>query len=216
MKIIGNIPERVTYFYSSSKKLKTECYWDNPLLKIGWKGQEVIPAFCSDADNKKTCETGKNWARGYKHHKVESITRNNDPVTIEILSLERRSEGGRAYKVVTDGFFFDLSEDVLLDTIINCTIKKGIPEGKFIWATVSSQMKLVRIDSDLHKALIESTLDKDKKRIPQKDLEVGGIYRGKNKEKYIYLGFVDADFLDEDLETAVRELVDIAKNNTSS
>ncbi len=199
MKIIGNIPERVTYFYSSSKKLKTECYWDNPLLKIGWKGQEVVPAFCSDADNEKTCETGKRWAQRYSHRKVESITRNNEPISIKILSLEKRSEGGRAYKIVTDeNFFFDLREDVLLDTIINCEILKGIPAGKFIWAKVGSQMKLVRIDSDLHKALIESTDDKKKKTIPQKDLEIGGIYRGKNKEKYVFIGFFDVDFLHED------------------
>lgn len=210
MKIVGNIPERVTYFYSSSKKLKTECYWDNPLLKIGWKGQEVIPAFCSDADNKNTCETGRRWARGYQNRKVESITRNNEPIRIKILSLEKRSEGGRAYKIVTDeNFFFDLREDVLLDTIINCEIIKGVPEGRFIWAKVGSQMKLVRIDSDLHKTLIESTDDKKKKTIPQKDLEIGGIYRGKNKNKYVFLGFYDADFIVEDFRTKTAKIVRI-------
>ena len=62
-------------------------------------------------------------------------------------------------------------------------------------------MKLVRVDSDLHKALIEATSYRKKKKILQKDLEVGGIYRGKNKEKYIFLGFFDADFLVEDYQT---------------
>lgn len=205
MKIIGNIPERVTYFYSSSKKLKTECYWNDPLLKVGWKGQEVIPAFCSDANNEKTCETGKRWAKGYhQNRKVESVTRNNESISIKILSLEKRSEGGRAYKIVTkENFFFDLREDVLLDTIINCDIIKGVPIGRFIWAKVGSQMKLVRIDSDLHKALIESTDDKKKKTIPQKDLEIGGIYRGKNKEKYVFIGFFDVDFLHEDYRNMI-------------
>jgi len=197
--ITGNIPERVTYFYSSSKKLVTECYWDNPLLKAGWKGQEVIPAFCSNADNEKTCETGKRWAQDYSNKKVETLTRNNDPMPIKILSLEKRNEGGRAYKIVTnENFFFDLREDVLLDTIINCEIVKGVPTGKFIWATVGSEMKLVRVGSDLHKLLIESTEDGKKKKISQKDLEIGGIYRGKSKEKYVFVGFLDADFIDED------------------
>ncbi len=200
-RVIGNIPENVVYIYSHRKTLiKTECYWDDPTLHVGWVGQEVVPAFCSDASNEKTRETGRLWA-GHSYWdyntktqitpEIKEFTRKNDPITIKIVSLEKRNEGGRAYKIITeDGYYFDLREDVLLDTIIECGIDKGgTPKGKFVWARVGSQMKLVRVGSKLHESLIESTNDRVKK--PIKNLKIGGIYAGRDKRKFIYLGNFD-------------------------
>ncbi len=192
----GNIPENITYFYGATKKL--ESYWENDALHAGWVGQEVTPAFCSDSTNAKTMETGRNWAKGgyWVKEKVDVKEANfkNDPIKeIKIISLEKRSEGGRAYKVVTpDNFYFDLREDVLMDTMLNAGISKnGVLNGTYIWARVGAEMKLVRTGSDLHKALLVSTADRTLKKLKYGDLEVGHIYKGKGADQYIFLGYVD-------------------------
>ncbi len=193
--IVGNIPENVTYFFSATKKL--ESYWEDDALHAGWVGQEVTPAFCSDSINVKTMETGRNWANGWWNQKkveVKETSRKNDPIKgIKIISLEKRSEGGRAYKVVTlDNFYFDLREDVLMDTMLNAGISKdGILNGTYIWARVRSEMKLVRVGSALHDALLVSTSDRTLKKLSYGNLEVGHIYKGKGAEQFIFLGYVD-------------------------
>lgn len=193
--IVGNIPENITYFSSSTKK--PESYWENDALHEGWVGQEVTPAFCSDATNEKTKETGRNWANGWwndKKVKVVETTSKNDPIKgIKIVSLEKRSEGGRAYKVVTpDNYYFDLREDVLMDTMLNAGISKnGILNGTYVWARVGAEMKLVRTGSDLHKALLVATEDRSLKKLNYGNLQVGHIYKGKGKDQYVFLGYVD-------------------------
>lgn len=193
--IVGNIPENVTYFSSSTKKLQS--YWENDALHAGWVGQEVTPAFCSDTQNVKTMETGRSWANGYWNQnkvKVTETNRKNDPIKgIKIISLEKRSEGGRAYKVVTpDNFYFDLREDVLMDTMLNVGIDKdGVLKGTYVWARVGSEMKLVRTGSALHEALVVSTSDRSLKKISYGNLEIGHIYKGKGADQYVFLGYVD-------------------------
>jgi len=194
--IVGNIPENVTYIYSDPKTLS--CFWEDDALHGGWEGQEVIPAFCSDSSNAKTMETGKRWAEGgywaQKKSAVQETHRKNDPIKgIKIVSLEARGNGGRAYKVVTpDNFFFDVREDVLMDTMLEAGMDKGgILGGEFVWAKVRSEMKLVRVGSALHKALIGATADRSLKKIGYGDLQVGHVYVGKGAKKYVFLGYVD-------------------------
>lgn len=199
--IVGNIPENVTYIYSTEKVLSS--YWEDDALRAGFVGQSVTPAFCSDASNPKTLETGRNWA-GTEHwvgnnrikSKVNEFTRKNDPIAgIKIVSLEIRSEGGRAYKVITpDNYYFDVREDVLMDAMIEVGVSKGgIMNGEYIWAKVGSAMKLVRIGSVLHNALVAATADRVLKKLKHGDLKVGHIYKGKGAKSYVFLGYVDTE-----------------------
>lgn len=199
--VIGNIPENVTYFYSQKKKL--ECFWDNSAFHAGWVGQEVTPAFCSDTTNTKTMQTGREWAerqnRGYNPNNIpaaptQEVSRPNDPISgIKIVSLEHRGEGGRAYKVVTpDNFYFDVREDVLMDTMIESGISAGgFLNGTYIWARVASEMKLVRTGSKLHEALIVSTADRALSKIGYGNFKEGHIYASKGKDQVIFIGYVD-------------------------
>jgi hypothetical protein len=195
--IVGNIPANVTFIYSKKKKL--ESYWENDALHAGWEGQEVTPAFCSDSSNLKTMETGRNWAARtwrYGEEKGQSYEyqHKNDPIVgLKIVSLEIRGEGGRAYKVLTpDNYYFDVREDVLMDTMLEVGISAGgLLNGTFVWARVGSEMKLVRVGSKLHDALIVATADRQLKKFRYGELQVGHIYSGKGADKYIFLGYVD-------------------------
>lgn len=114
---------------------------------------------------------------------------NTPMVGLRIIGLVIRGQGGRAYQVLVDGkYVFDLREDVLLDAMLNDGIgKNGALFGSYIFASVGSSMKLIRVGSLLHEKMIAATDYKTMKKIT--DLEVGGIYRNK-KETVLYLGYV--------------------------
>lgn len=181
--ISGNIPEKITILTRKPEKVE---------------GVEVIPAFISDATNAKTLETGRTWAKGWYHKSdvtgPEVVGRENKGAAgYRILDLEVRSEGGRAYKVVSpEGFYVDLREDVLLDTIQEVGISPGgVLNGTYLFATVGSQMKLIREGSSLHTELIGATTRRNNKKISEKDLEVGGVYATVGGNMFVFGGFVD-------------------------
>lgn len=191
--ISGNIPEKITILTRRPEKVGDV---------------EVTPAFISDATNTKTLETGRTWAKGWYHKSdvtgPEFVGRENKGVGgYRILDLEVRSEGGRAYKVVSpEGFYVDLREDVLLDTIQEVGISPGgILNGTYLFATVGSQMKLIREGSELHKELIGATTRRNSKKISGKDLEIGGVYVTVGGAQFVFGGFVDTVYIKADYKT---------------
>lgn len=195
--ISGNIPESLTFWSRGQTKVTQK--WDD--LESDTKEYIVRPAYVADTKNKKTNKTGQDWANTsmsvwnpttQKYEKpsidVEQETRLNKPIDdVRIIALEIRGQGGRAYKVVVDNkYYVDLREDVLLDAMLHEGIGVGGKlGGRYIFAVVGSQMKLVRIGSALYDAVSESTKVGKTKAI--KDFEVGGIYARKSGE-CVYLG----------------------------
>lgn len=169
-------------------------------------GETVLPAFICPADNKKSIATGESWADdraeiyvegprgGYKKEKtwpVEKIVIPNKPMARpRLVNLEERMEGGRAYKIIwNEKYYCDLREDVLLDILINAgTDKGGFLRGEYIWARVGTQMKIVRVGSELHEALIDATRRSAMKPIGMKDFVTGGIYQTKKGDRGIIIG----------------------------
>ena len=173
MTIIGYVPEEIVFIYSLSKQVGEV---------------EVFPAYIADSKNEKTIESGESWAKycGYskEERKVKKEKRKNSPIkNIQILELEYRGEGGRAYKVfIPNGeFYIDLREDVLMDIILNVGISPGgVLNGEYVFGVVGSQMKIMRVGSELHSEIIKSGEEKNKKKIKNSELIVGHSYSGRN------------------------------------
>lgn len=197
--MIGSLPKKLKVFAKTAQEVTTE--WDDitytPISK-----ETVCPAFITDAENLKTHETAERWAKesryGSPASKYTVLDIDNTPVFTQdsrIVGMEKRSEGGRAYKVIIKfqgvQYYVDLREDVLLDLILNTGIKKnGILPCDLIWGRVGSQMKLVRVNSDLHKELIKANLVGAMKKISNSELEIGGVYENKKGDKFLFLGYV--------------------------
>lgn len=203
---VGLIPEQICYVSSNEQAVKVGCEWD-----IDWEDgkyisatEKVLPTFPTDAHDQNMLAKAKDWASRslyiYKDGKSEEIERtatttvvDNIPIkNIRLLSLEKRGEGGRAYKALIDKFYVDFREDVLMDTILKAGIDiGGILQGEYIWAKMRGQMRLVRVGSELHKLLLEFEDKKHTKPVANKDLIVGGIYKGRQGNEAIFLGFGD-------------------------
>jgi hypothetical protein len=188
MKVSGKISDKIVYIHSHSKEVGFK--WDDDDETKEQNKRLVTPAFCAEADNTKSIKTGKQWAKGRLWHAKDTYDtlveeRDNKPIRVEIVSKEHRSQGGVVWKVVSDGFWFDLRNDVLLDVMLNSKIENGKIKDKFIWAKLGSQMRLVRIGSELHQALIDSTNLGEAKVLTE--YVVGQLYESKT-QKYIYMG----------------------------
>ena len=183
--MIGHIPKKITYYIRS--------------------GDKNLPAFACDSDSKSMKVAGEKWVHNYGvwntntkkydyNQQIQIYEENNTAQNgYKIVDLEVRSEGGRAYKVITPhGYKVDLREDVLLDTILCVGILKGgILNGKYLWSQVGSQNKLVRLDSFLYKEILESAKRAKIEKVSKKDLESGRIYENVKGEKFVFMGRVN-------------------------
>lgn len=186
------IPEKLTYVMKPKQTINVK--FDDSNIDIITEKTSIIPTFA--AQNDEVLKTARDWAKRFYYHEIagkimEKIINNDGKIKLRIVNLEQRSEGGRAYKVIDqNGCYFDFREDILLEAILSVGIRKGgYLNGTYLWAVLGSQNRLIRNDSVLHKELIKATEVSKNKVIPIKDLEVGGIYRGKAEGDHIFIGY---------------------------
>lgn len=156
-----------------------------------WKIPYDVPAAFPVLDGSPS-ETAKYWAgEGYKEYRYQ-----NTFDDVRILDLDRRSQGGRAYKIiikVEDGheFICDLREDTLLDVIKNSSIERGgYLLGNFSWVMVGSQCTLVRIGSDIWNEAQKQNVAKAAKKIPNASLKFGHLYMTAGGDLAIFIAKV--------------------------
>lgn len=196
--IDGTIPKQITYVSGPQTLMEIDLGKELPTEQL------VTPTFISTSDTslitaRKWVET-KRW-RGvnqetnewlYDHTPVQEQTVDNKPITnVRIIGLERRGNGGRAYKVLIDDLYLvDLREDVLMDTMNQHGIDPGRKlKGRYIWAKIGSQTKLIMVEGEVEKELQTATDIKEQQhKIESKDLVVGGIYKMKSKAM-IFFGY---------------------------
>ncbi len=120
----------------------------------------VQHTFPCNSDSKTSHDTAKSWSKRWRWDvevTAEPETKDNTPFSITLVSLDVRSEGGRAYKVVDDnGLCFDLRESELLEMIKLHGIKpSGTTDAKFVWGVSGSQVKLVCVGGTLHQDMFK-------------------------------------------------------------
>ncbi len=208
--IFGTIPEEIVIVSSVEQPVYRA--WDGLPDDMDVEKEMVIPAFVCERNSAKTLATAVHWAESARSFYDRDLKRNvkkadpvvqevrkNDPQkNLRVAALDVRGNGGRAYKIVgPDNYYYDLREDVMLDTMIQSGIRKGgFLDGEFIWAKLPGGMKLIRVGSKLHERLIECTGRSKQKRIGAKELIPGGIYADKKGYKHAYVGRVNCSDYD--------------------
>ena len=114
---------------------------------------------------------------------------NSEFTDLRWVGIESRGEGGVVYKVLTpQGWLVDLREDVVTECLLEGAIEnKNGPQGvgtyftaEFIWVVMGSQVRMVRVGSTLFNEIMDSQILRGMGPIPEKDLEIGGIYQKSN------------------------------------
>ena len=126
--------------------------------------KDYINVFPSNGEKELT-DTVKLWANKYLSKDRELTTFTVDNLSIKelkILSIAKRMEGGRAYKILIKldcydkPFMVDMREDTMMDIINLYGIQPGgNVTGSFIWVQNSSQYKLISTDSEVYKKHLE-------------------------------------------------------------
>lgn len=208
MIVYGGIPDKITYVVRRPRAVTRGWHGLDDL----WLADPVTatPAFPVDPASKTSMETAEHWVRGWKDGvAVTKVERDNAPIaSVQVLTIEVRDEGGRAYKVRLDGvgdgkgentLYVDMREDVVLDAMLVNGVKKGgtLP-GPFVWGRLHSQLRLVRVGSTLHAAIVAAGARMAEKVVRAKDHEVGGVYLNRRLEARVYLGRCDTDYLEHE------------------
>jgi len=200
--IVSSVPEKVAYTFADEKDIIVGCLWDNNYYNVNDKPktptEKGLITFVSDASDAKMMTKAKESAEHvyYKQPQKVSQTILVDNVSISnirLLSLELYSNKNiKNYKALIDKYCIEIGDDVITDTLLKVGIGPGgILQGEYIWARIGSKMKLVRIGSELHRMIVEFDSKKDIKSVRKNNLEVGGIYQTRKKEKAIFLGLVN-------------------------
>lgn len=150
-KFSGKIPDNVRYVMRPPSTVSD--YWEHDIFDKETMGRDVRETFVVDEANATALATAQRWATDAR----QEIVRPNKPIEkLEIVSLQKRDNGGRAWKVLIDGaFYVDLREDVLLDCLRNAEgVAGAMLSGPFLWCSIAGHMKLVRVGSKLHEAVV--------------------------------------------------------------
>lgn len=203
----GYIPTDIVYIFSVTAKVAPR-WSDVDQVEDELTYTSVTPAIVSEVGDEKAIKTAVGlaslWSKKWnsKHNQeevvaqVQLLRKENQPIAgIKVIGLEDKGEGPRIYKVLTpDGFYFDISQDVLLETMKTKGIEpEGILGGQFVWAMVGTEPKLVRVDSELFVALLEAGERSILASIPKKKFKIGKIYESKLGERGIFLGYVTTE-----------------------
>jgi len=193
-----NIPTELKYV---RRKAVSVSQWWNKTAGQADKQRMVRPTFVVDSINEKTLATAETWAGGYQKDQTAydiTVLPNNPIESVELIDLDRRGRGGRAWKVLIDGaYYVDMREDVLLESLVNGPgVQDGMILGPFIWASAGQGLKLTRMESGDHKRA-ENLQKLSKATIKKKDLVVGGVYANASDSRYTFLGYADVDHLTE-------------------
>ena len=151
---------------------------------------EVFPAFCCDAENKKTVESVQKWAKGGEFFTVPNDV--NFTQDTKIVNFEERGNGGHVWKIIIHyngkSLLFDLRSIPLLEIIDSGKIEFGKIKSPLVWARVASDMKLITQNGEIHNSLSQLTERKKQKPINKNDLILNGIYLDSRGDRYIFAG----------------------------
>ena len=162
--------------------------------KVPCRATFVVPA-----DNSKMLSTAKSWATGGAWGRSfpdpDLFEHDNTPMTsLRLVGIQKRQEGGLAYKVVTpQGYLVDFREEEFLEVLFRGVFRKdGTFKGKFVWGLNKTQMRVVRVGSELYKQLLEAGKRRALTKIKPKDLVKGHHYKAKETRgfSFVFLGRV--------------------------
>jgi len=209
---VGRIPEKMTAYLRPEHEGVGDGtprnWWSFPPDKretAGFSKYRASPAFVVPSDSEAFNKSGLDWACGGRHcvqiqkpEDVQKVTFDNEPFTdLRWVGIDSRSEGGMAYKVVTpEGWLVDLREDVVTECLFEGAIQsKSGPQGngtyftaEFVWVVMGSQSRIVRVGSKTYEEIAALDAMRNMGPIPEKDLEIGGVYRQSNGKEVILVG----------------------------
>ena len=212
----GRIPKiMVAYLKPSEKRVgdgNCATRWSFPTDRretAGFEKYDASEAFVVPEDSEAFNKSAMSWACGInkwdtrtpKPEEISKVTKasftNKAFTNLRWVGVDSRMEGGVAYKVVTqEGWLVDLREDVLIDCLYEGEIKqlKNQPQGagtyftaQFVWVVMGSQSRIVRVGSTTYQDIVKSQELSETKTIPEKDLEVGGVYQDRKRKGVIIL-----------------------------
>ena len=146
-------------------------------------------------DHEGTIKKRGSW-ESWRDKKIQSAVFENEPTSGFVLNKKVGDGGGwrharKAWFRTYDprGFEFEISAANLVFILQECTSVKGKGlEGEFVYAWDRQQLVLLPVDSQEYRDSVAHT-QRQSMSIDPKDLQEGFVYRTKDNEELLYLGY---------------------------
>ncbi len=221
MGFSGNIPSKVEI-----RRLKDipvfntkNDWWD---LSIGDSFQEAIVPYGSVrtievsttlSNNNKKRDKGR-----YTRGTVPSRQIDNKPMELQLIGYRDVSKPTSPQSLQPyvklnysdnnhDGIeeAFPIEIDVLLEALQQDRLKEdGTLPGEYVFATANRKVKLVRVGSKLHEAIVSLMEKRNKKSIKVKELDVGDVYATDSGKAAVFLGFVNTESIQVNIKNSYK------------
>jgi len=184
------IPEEITYFQRPPEKttISTEGY----RYRRGEEEEVTVRfSYVGDTRNSGTQKTGQAFINNVEGSTV--ATKPNEPIQyVRLINVS----GGYSRKhmwhvLIDDTYFVEMTDSTLMDAVQHSRAQDGKLYGPFIWARVSSGLRLIRIGGRIYNDLVQQTERIKTKAIRRNDLVVGNRYQAENGSFCVFLGDVD-------------------------
>lgn len=208
MKVsFGYIPSEVLWVYSGPKKATN--HWDQ-VEKGSFSPATVIPVSVAIPDDENSLAFARDYAtrlsydfndRTKKVAEIKEVLMENKPTTgFKFFGLGTRYTDNKPVGRVTypnfdktqPDLYFDLWQDILVDLLRTEGVDpNGFIRGSYVWGRINSEVRLIRVGSELYEALIESGERVILASIPKAKLVPGRVYENKQGNVAVFLGLVD-------------------------
>ena len=180
------IPKSITYIYGNNKLILSDTKaLNNFNFVISANYAEV-----SDTLNINLLTKIKNNFNISENKYYEYISENK-PFN-ELYITDNVQFNNEIDVVILGRFVIRVQINIIADIIKNCNIRKGVVyDSEFIWVVYNSNIKLVRIDSDIYNDVIKKqNLYTLKNKISNKNLKIGYFYSN-SRGTYLYCGKIN-------------------------
>jgi len=165
--VVGSIPEKIAYTYTKENEVLVGSSWDSEYSYdekkhiSKYEKEKVLPVHVTSNDEKSVAKIKKRVGGWNGQNTSTTIEVENKPISnVRVISSGYRDQ---SYKALIDKYYIDLTDDVLMDTMLQTGVAPGgVLQGEFIWAKIGSQMKLIRIGSELYNLVMKFEETKEK------------------------------------------------------
>ncbi len=196
--VVGSIPSKIYYISHLEKEEPIGCVWDSSEIS---KKETVLPVVVSTENTDSKLESVARLFSDYNNKvlpadlKVEEID-NKVISNLKLLSISYKIGGGISYKVKSDDYLFCFRTEEMMEAILETGIKpQGNFPGSYIWAKIYGVPRLIRTGSEVHAKILKYQQRSTLKPISKSKLEVGGVYKSKNGNRSVFLGYIDSIYL---------------------
>lgn len=206
----GSIPKEVRYWYCEDNDRYSKAPTKDD-FQVSWDGLYRAEKYNEDFKEtgvvRQTAEVLNVGRKAPEEGKVITVP-NNVLTNLQVVGMSsHRSIDDQVAVLLPNGFVVELGRDSFMEAILNEGVQKGgYLTGQWVWAKVPGGMKLIRLGTGIHRAILDYQKRDSKARLDVKTMVPGQLYKTSDNKYAIFCGFINTQTIRVRQHPADKEL----------